>query len=218
MKQQLLIGALVVLLVLPAASAKVFYYSDEVDYQDNLAYAHLNHYDGIDADDFVDFDDYTCVSLDDQRAIANANQYDHVDPWTAATISRQDLKKLSQADRNRIADENPYDAIDRDDVDSFDDFSCSTLRDYNDYARTNAYDRYDEADFTRLDHIEIAQEVGKDRYHFFELSDFDRFNLNQIRYRPVAKYLYPGYTYGWNGYYYNQYGSRNAYPVYGAVY
>ena len=218
MKKITLVIATLILLLVPIASAKVFYYTDEIDYRDNLAYAAINPYDSIDADDFVDFDDYNCVSLEDQRTIANLNPYDNVEQWTAANIADEDLKKLSRADRNRIADENPYDNINRDDFEDFDDFECSTLRDYNGYARTNPYDKFDEADFTRLDHIEIAQEVGKKRYNFFELNDFDRFNLQQIKYRPVAKYLYPGYTYGWNGYYYNKYGRHNLYPVYGEVY
>lgn len=216
--KKILTIALLILLSVQLVNARVFYYTDEVDYRSNAAYAARSAYDGIDDDDFNDFDDYNCVSLDDQRAVSNANPYDNNEPWTADSISDKDLKKLSRADRNRIADENLYDNIDRDDFDHLEDFNCSTLRDYNDYARTNAYDKFDEADFTRLDHIEIAQEVGKDRYNFFTSSDFDRFNLYEIKYRPVAKYLYPGYTYGWNGYYSNKYGRHNQYPVYGEVY
>jgi hypothetical protein len=204
MRKILLLFA-VALLALEPAAARVFYYADEVDYGNNVGYALTHPYDGIDADDVGDFDKYSCISLDDYNGFANADEYDGYEPLTASSASHKDLKRLRRDDQLRLVNEDPYDSLDRDDIDNdYDDWDCYTLRDYNSRARENKYDSHRVVDFTHFDDIYEVQKIGTRRYNDFYIpSDFDRFNLQHTRghapyYEPYEFRTspYPLYGYG----------------------
>jgi hypothetical protein len=196
---------LVAILCLELASARVLYYADEADYRNNVGYALHNPYDSIDPDSVGDFDMYACVSLDDYNRFANADNYDSYEPLNAKTASRDDLKKLRRDDQLRIVNENPYDSLDGDDLDDYNDWDCYTLRDYNSLASKNAYDSRRVVDFTHFDDIYEVQKIGKYRYNnFYTLpDDIARFNLQYTRapkpyYEPydTRRSRYPLYGYG----------------------
>jgi hypothetical protein len=196
---------LIALLALPLVQARVFYYADETDYRNNVNYALSRPFDGVDADDVGDFDRYSCISLDDHNAFANADSYDSYEPLTARTASRDDLSRLRRADQLRLVDENPYDSLDRDDLDGYDDWGCYTLGDYNSYAAENPYDNRRVVDFTHFDDLYEVKKIGKYRYNNFYTvpDDFAKFNLQYTR-RPAPFYEpydyrtspYPLYGYG----------------------
>lgn len=201
--RKLFVLLLIALLSLEIASAKVFYFSDETDYRNNVGYAYRYPYSGVDLDIVGDFDNYACVSANDYDAYASSNPYDSHDELNAGTASQSDLNKLRRSDQLKIADENPYDSIDRDNFDSYDEWNCYTLQDYNSLARENPYDRNEVVDFTDFDHIEQAQKIGKYRYNnFFSFpEDLARFNLQYTRGRQP---------------YYEPYDTRDSpYPLYG---
>lgn len=194
---------LIALLSLEIAEAKVFYYSDEIDYRNNAAYAYQHPYSGVDIDAVKDFNNYACISADDYNDYADSNHYDSHDALDAGTASQSDINKLRRADQLRIADENPYDGIDRDDFESYDEWNCYTLQDYNSLARENPYDRREVVDFTDFDHLEEVQKIGRYRYNnFFNFpEDLAKFNLQYTRGRTP---------------YYAPYDTRDSpYPLYG---
>jgi hypothetical protein len=201
--KKLALLVLVAILSIELASAKVFYYDDEVDYRSNVNYALSHPWKGIDLDVVGDFDNYNCMSADDYNRRAGANQYDSNDELNARTASSSDLKKLRRADQLRIADENPYDNIDRDDFDDYSDWNCYTLKDYNSFARENSYDSRRVVDFTHFDDVNEIQKIGMGRYNnFFTYpDDFNNFNLQYTR-APKP--------------YYEPYDNRDSpYPLYG---
>lgn len=200
--KKLALLVLVAVLSIELASAKVFFYDDEVDYRSNVGYALSHPWKGIDLDVVGDFDNYNCISADDYNRRANSNSYDANDELNARTASSSDLKKIRRADQLAIADENPYDGIDRDDFDNYNDWNCYTLKDYNSLARQNPYDSKRVVDFTHFDDIYEVQEIGKYRYNnFFQPDDFNKFNLQYTQARQP---------------YYEPYDYRDSpYPLYG---
>jgi len=189
-------------LVAEIVSAKVFYFSDEIDYRDNVNYALSHPYVGIDLDEIGDFRRYNCISLADYNSFASARSFDSYDVLDSSTAGRDDLKKLRRADQLRIVDEDPYDGLDRDDIDEgYDNWECYTLKDYNLLARQNQFDKKEVVDFTDYDHLEESRRIGKYRYHFFEPDDFAEFNL---QYAVGRRPYYSPYDY-----------SRSGYPLYG---
>jgi hypothetical protein len=192
---------LVLLLSVEMASAKVFYFADEVDRNNNIDYA-LGH-NGVDFERVADFNNYACMSLNDYNNYANADHYDSHDALDASTASRDDLDRLRREDQLKIADADPYDSLDRDDVDnSYSDWNCYTLQDYNSLAAQNPYDRKEVVDFTDFDHLEESQRIGAYRYNnFFAPGDLNSFNLQNERARLP---------------YYEPYDYRDSpYPLYG---
>ena len=197
---------LIALLATELAAAKVFYYADEVDYRDNVGYALSRPFSGVDPDSVGDFDQYSCISLNDYNGFARASQYDAYKPLTASSASRDDLKRLRREDQRRIVDENPYDSLDRDDIDNnYGDWNCYTLRDYNSRARENPYDRAEVVDFTDFDHLNEVRKIGKYRYNNFYAypDDLAKFNLQytvgRAPYYEPYEYRtspYPRYGYG----------------------
>lgn len=202
--RKILLLLVVALLALEPATARVFYYADEIDYDNNVGYALSHPYDGIDADDVGDFDKYSCISLDNYNSFADADGYDGYEPLTASTASRKDLKRLRRDDQLRLINEDPYDSLDKNDIDTdYNDWNCYTLRDYNTRARENPFDRHRVVDFTHFDDIYKVQNIGKYRYNNFYTfpDDFARFNLQQTRGRAP---------------YYEPYNYRTSpYPLYG---
>lgn len=200
--KKLALLVLVAVLSIELASAKVFFYDDEADYRNNVGYALSHPWKGIDLDVVGDFDNYNCISADDYNRRANSNSYDANDELNARTASSSDLKKIRRADQLAIADENPYDGIDRDDFDNYNDWSCYTLKDYNSLAREDPYDSKRVVDFTHFDDIYEVQEIGKYRYNnFFQPDDFNKFNLQYTQARQP---------------YYEPYDNRDSpYPLYG---
>lgn len=201
--KKLALLVLVAVLSIELASAKVFFYDDEVDYRSNVGYALSNPWKGIDLDVVGDFDNYNCISADDYNSYAGANQYDAYDALDSSTASRDDLKKLRRADQLSIVDEDPYDSLDREDIDNnYDDWSCYTLKDYNSLAREDPYDSKRVVDFTHFDDIYEVQEIGMSRYNnFFQPDDFNKFNLQYTQARQP---------------YYEPYDYRDSpYPLYG---
>ncbi|MEM4253876.1 MAG: hypothetical protein QXR48_00605 [Candidatus Woesearchaeota archaeon] len=200
--KRILFAFIVALVALDSAYAKVFYFSDEIDYRDNVNYALSHPFSGVDPDEIGDFRKYNCISLGDYNSFARAGSFDKYDVLDSGGADRDDLKRLRRADQLRIVDEDPYDALDRDDVDDgYDAWACYTLKDYNAFAVTNAFDRWEVVDFTDYDHLEESRKIGKYRYHFFESDDFNKFNLQRAR----AKHPY-----------YEPYGTRRSpYPLYG---
>jgi len=196
-----LLSVLFVLLLLPLASARIFWYSDEIDRQNNIDYAHSNSFDGITAEDEGDFDKYNCISLDDYNDYADYNKYDGYESLTADTASEKDLSRLRRDDYNIIANQNPSDSIEPDDFNSYGDMGCFNLKDYNSFAETDDFDRWDDAVFDDFDDIYVAKKVGKDRMHFFDFSsDFDGFDLQKTQPRPN---------------YYEPYHRNSPYPYFG---
>jgi hypothetical protein len=193
----------IALLATEIAAARVFYYADEADYRNNVAYAFAHPYDGIDLDAVGDFDDYSCISLNDYNSFANADGYDSYDPLTAKNAKRSDLQRLRRDDQLRIINEDPYDSLDENDIGDYDDWNCYTLRDYNGYARADPYDNRRVVDFTHFDDLKEVQKIGKYRYNNFYTfpDDLAKFNLQHTR-RP-APYYYP----------YDSW--RSPYPLYG---
>ncbi len=201
--KKLLVFLLVAILCLELASAKVFYYDDEVDYWNNVDYSLSHPWKGIDMDVVTDFDNYNCISANDYNRRASANQYDSNDALDSNTASSSDLKKLRRADQLAIADENPYDGIDRDDFDNYNDWNCYTLQDYNSLAREDPYDSRRVVDFTHFDDANEIKKIGMGRYNnFFTYpDDFENFNLQYTRARQP---------------YYEPYANRDSpYPLYG---
>jgi hypothetical protein len=194
---------LIALLLVEIVSAKVFYYADETDYNNNVDYALSHPYSGVDPDVVGDFRNYACISLNDYNSFAQAGSYDTYDALDASTASRDDLKKLRRADQLRIVNEDPYDSLDREDIDdNYADWNCYTLKDYNSLARQNPYDSRRVVDFTHFDDIYEVQEIGKYRYNnFFQPDDFNKFNLQYTQARQP---------------YYEPYDYRDSpYPLYG---
>ncbi len=206
MKARLLVLLLVCLLGLAEfTSAHVFYYADEVDYRNNVAYALHHPFDGVDPDTVGDFDDYACISLDDYNRFARADQYDADEPLRASTATRDDLKRLRRENQLRIINEDPYDSLDRNDIDDDDDWNCYTLRDYNSKAREDPYDNRRAIDFTHFDDLYEVKKIGTYRYNDFYAipDDFTYFNLQYTVSRPpydepydFRRTQYPLYGYG----------------------
>jgi hypothetical protein len=189
-----IIANLFVLLFLlePVAAYKTFYYADEFDRDDARDYAQRSRYDGVDPDNFNDFDDYNCVRLDDYNAFARYNRYDGYDPWSAKNINKKDFKRLRYEDQLRVANENPHDQWDLADVDGYEDMECWTLKDYNKFAKTKPRDRWDVVRFRDFDDLDTVKKVGRKRFHFFEPDDFAEFDLQHTRPRPRS-YSYLSY-------------------------
>lgn len=192
--KRLFVLFLVAILCLELASARVLYYADEADYRNNVAYALHNPYDSIDPDSVGDFDRYACISLGDYNRFANADNYDSYEPLSAKTAGRSDLQRLRREDQLRIINENPYDRLDEDDINDYNDWNCYTLRDYNSLASQNRYDNRRVVDFTHFDDIYEVQKIGKYRYNsFYTLpGDIARFNL---QYTQAPKPYYEPYDY-----------------------
>lgn len=195
---------LVALIALEAASAKVFYFSDEIDYRNNVDYVLSHPHSGVDPDEVGDFRKYNCISLSDYNDFARAGRFDKYDVLDSRSADKNDLKRLRRADQLMIVDENPYDSLDRGDIDDgYDAWECYTLKDYNSFAVTNSFDRWEVVDFTDYDHLDESRKIGKYRYHFFEPDDFTNFNLQRARarhpyYEPydARRSPYPLYGYG----------------------
>ncbi len=194
---------LFVLLASELVAAKVFYYADEIDRRNNVAYALRHPFDGIDPDSVSDFDKYACVSLDDYNHFAEADHYDSYDPVSARTASRNDLKRLRREDQLRLINEDPYDDLDHNDIDDYKDWNCYTLRDYNRKAREDSFDNRGVVDFTDFNHMQEVRKIGRYRYNDFYVvpDDFARFNLQHATRR--APYYEP-YEF-----------RRSRYPLYG---
>jgi hypothetical protein len=168
---------LVLLLVQPVFAYKLFWYSDEIDRRDNIEYAERYPYDGWDIEDFNNFNDYNCINLDDYNKVASYDSYDSFEPLTAENIGKSDFKKLRYQDQLRIINEDPYDQWDMDTIDDYGDMRCWTLKDYNSYAAQKPHDKWDVVLFRDFDDLETVQNVGSSRYNFFELDDFENFDL-----------------------------------------
>lgn len=202
--KKFLVFLLVGILCFDLVAARVFYYDDEIDYRNNVDYALSHPWKGIDVDVVGDFDNYNCISANDYNRHARANNYDSNDVLNSKTVSLNDLKKLRREDQLRIADENPFDGIDRDDFDDYSDWNCYTLKDYNSLARENSYDGRRVVDFTHFDDVNEIKKIGMGRYNnFFQLDDFSKFNLQYTRgrqpyYEPydTMRSPYPLYGYG----------------------
>lgn len=182
----------------------MFYYADETDRRNNLAYAFDHPFDGIDPDEVSDFGKYSCISLDDNNRFARADKYDQYDELNAKTITRKDLKRLRREDQLKIINEDPFDQWDRNDIDDdYDDWNCYTLRDYNKRAQENKFDRWRKVDFTHFDDLYEVQKIGRYRYNNFYVfpDDLARFNLQ--------------HTVGPRPYYYPYDSWRSPYPLYG---
>jgi hypothetical protein len=196
---------LVLLLCMPFAEAKVFYYADEIDYANNVGFALAHSFDGIDPERSGNLDKYACMSLDDYNHYAASHQYQARTAFTAGSISPEDLKRLDRADQLRIADENPFDSITRDTFTDEDYWDCYRLRSYNSLARENLFDDRNVVDFTSFDHLNQVKKIGKYRYNdFFTFpDDFASFDLQRTvprlpyyepyDYRPTP---YPLYGFG----------------------
>lgn len=218
MKKILLFAVITLILLSSIVSAKVFYYSDEVDRRDNLAYAYANPYDSIDPADVGDFDKYNCISLGDYNSFARSDPYDSYDPLTAENIRKKDLSRLSRDDFNKIANEDPYDAIDPDYFNDYSDMQCWNLKDYNGFAETKPRDKWDPVYFRDFDDLDTVSKVGSARYHFFGEDDFDDFDLYDIKPRARAEIYYPGFYEEYRPYYYDSYGRYDVYPLFGYGY
>jgi hypothetical protein len=201
--KKLLILLFLSLLATELVSARVFYYADEADYRNNVNYALYHPFDGVDPDVVGDFDKYSCVSLGDHNGFAGADQYDAYEPLSAKTATRKDLQKLRREDQLRIINEDPYDSLDENDIEDYDDWNCYTLRDYNSFAGQDGFDNRRVIDFTHFDDIYEVQKIGKYRYNNFYAfpEDFTHFNLQHTVRQPP---YYEPYDY-----------RRSPYPLYG---
>ncbi|GEM_PF-7134527 len=189
------------LLVIPA-HAVIFWYDDEVDRQNSIDYANSKPYDAYDSEDFENPEDYKCFSLAAYNAFAESHPYDKYDELTSANIRTNALQRLHRDDYNKIANQNSYDNIKPDDVESYDDMRCWALSDYNGFAETKPHDQFRPAYFQDFDDLETVQEIGKDRSHFFSQRDFDRFDLQRTmprRFRLSANEWYHPNNYAYYG-------------------
>ena len=159
--------------------------------------AHHNRYDPfVDLDTINWFDralyqgaesSLRCLDLDEFYAYADSDPYDGLD---RDDIELRDIKRLSYTDFLRVADANPYDNIDRGLFDDRRDFGCSTLREYEDFAARNRYDRFDREDYYRLHGFSDERDFNNRRRHS---------SYESTRFRPVYSDAY-GRADGYGGY------------------
>ncbi|PIN75230.1 hypothetical protein COV18_03510 [Candidatus Woesearchaeota archaeon CG10_big_fil_rev_8_21_14_0_10_37_12] len=187
----------------PTFAYEIFFYNNPADMQDNIAKANRNQYDGYDAQDFVDFDDYACISLDDYNYYANLDSHDNRDPLTAKNIGNKKFKKLGYQDQLLIINENHNDKWDNHAINDYNDMECWTLKDYNQFAAEKQSDKWDVANFRDFDDFEIVEHVGVKRYGFIEPDDLDEFDLHYTH--PSAREYYDNY---YNGYSFNFYENK----------
>ena len=205
----------IVLFAVPS-HATIFWYGDEVDQQNAIEYANSKPYDAYAPEDFENPEQYNCFSLDAYNAFAAHHPYQGYEQLTSRSIQPDDVQRLGRDDYNKIANENPYDSIQPDDVNDYDDTRCWTLSDYNQFAETKPHDRFKPVFFQDFDDLATVQEIGKDRTHFFAQSDFNRFDLQRTQPRQFVissqDYYHPS-----NYPYYSSGRGANYYIPYGAV-
>ena len=85
-----------------------------------------------------------CLDLNEFYAYADSDPYDGFD---RDDIRKNDLKRLNYRDFLQIADADQYDNIDRDLFDGPEDFACSLLEEYEDFAARDSFDRFDREDY-----------------------------------------------------------------------
>ena len=175
---------LILLLATSAAAHEYFFYNNENDFHNNRDAALRNPYDGYDVQDFTNFNDYDCMSLDDYNYYASLDPYDSMDQLTAKNIGNKKFKNLRYEDQLRIINENPSDNWDGNDVENLDDMECYTLKDYNKFAGRNPDDKWDEVHFHDFDDLETVNKVGARRYGFIEPDDLSEFDLLYTRAYP----------------------------------
>jgi len=125
----------------------------------------------------ADFDDYECIDLDDYNYYANQDPYDGMDAYDAGTIGSR-FYDLRYEDQLKIINEKPGDKWDLNDVNDEDSMECWTLKDYNQYARRNRADKWDEIRFHDFDDLDRVNEIGIRRYGFIEPDDLEEFDLH----------------------------------------
>lgn len=183
---------LLLLIVQAVAAYPIFFYNNEVDLRNNVAYANANPYDGFDAQDFSNPDGYECFSLDDYNYYASQNPADGVNPLTAKNIDNDEFDRLRYGDQLRIINENEDDSWDENDVDDHDDMDCWKLKDYNQYASTSSSDRWDEIHFRDTDDLDELNKVGVRRFGFADPDDFYEADLYERRPQYRDSYGYYG--------------------------
>ena len=81
-------------------------------------------------------------------------------------IDLDDIRRLSYTDFLRVADANPYDNIDRDLFNDRKDFDCSLLGEYESFADRNRFDRFDREDYFTLRGFQDERDFRNRRRHF----------------------------------------------------